>query len=402
VRVARVLRLAPRAQAALIALSGGVLLGLSLLRLVPPWAAVAGSVLLALPMVARLSLVLGLGEAGRGLLVSRIVPGSPVEGYPVPVRLVLESRSPLVWLLVDVVDSPPGDVPLLSSPRFRGVLLPGGEVRGQYYVAPRLGYRRMGPVTLRVYDLLGLYEAVVEVEPEGDALVYALPSRQLASRELRLLELEDPYTVPRARLIRREGTEIYTIREFQEGDEPRLIDWKATARRGKLYVKELRRETYVPVLFVVAASPRSLEGPVFKTAFERLLRSIAALAEDIISRDGTVGLLVAHTPPLAEPPLKAGEGLSRIYRLLGMAPLPAREPQGVVRLVTDYLRRHSPGRTTIVVATDRQSLRAVWREMGVLAERKYRIYYLVADESGTRLASHEAAPSLAREGGASG
>ena len=378
-RIVEVRHLRPTAAAALAGVAGGVLVGFPLVG-IGGWAsALLGSTLLGLLLASYIYLTLALAELGRRLLVSRVVVGAPVEGYAVPVRVRVESRSPLVAGFVEIADTPPGDVPLLSPPAARGLLAPGSSVVLTYFVAPRIGSRRFGRLVLGIRDLLGFYRAIVEVEPEGDLVLYGIPSRAVVERELRLLEREDPYALPRARLVRKEGTEIYGIREFVEGDEPRLIDWKATARLGKLFVKELRRETYVPVLFVLAPGPGALEGEPFKTPFERMARLIAALSQEVILRDGTAGLLVlSGGRVLAEPPLKAGEGLGRLIRLLGSAPLPDREPQGLLNRVLDYLRKHSPGRIIIVVATDKPLLPRAWREMNPLAERKYTILYLTA------------------------
>ena len=46
----------------------------------------------------------------------------------------------------------------------------------------------------------------------------------------------------RAQLLKGQGSEFDSMRDFQNGMDPRLIDWKQTARRGSLIAKEMRLE----------------------------------------------------------------------------------------------------------------------------------------------------------------
>ena len=73
-----------------------------------------------------------------------------------------------------------------------------------------------------------------------------------ASLELRLWALADslqpgehPSVVPGR------GVEVVGVREYQPGDEARGIDWRVTARRSRLYVKEFTREREIPLLLIL-------------------------------------------------------------------------------------------------------------------------------------------------------
>ena len=46
----------------------------------------------------------------------------------------------------------------------------------------------------------------------------------------------------RAQLAKGQGSEFDAMREYQQGMDPRLIDWKQTAKRGSLIAKEMRLE----------------------------------------------------------------------------------------------------------------------------------------------------------------
>ncbi len=51
------------------------------------------------------------------------------------------------------------------------------------------------------------------------------------------------------------GVEVAGVREYQPGDEVRGIDWRVTARKGRLHVKEFAGEKDLPVLVVLDSSP---------------------------------------------------------------------------------------------------------------------------------------------------
>jgi uncharacterized protein (DUF58 family) len=50
--------------------------------------------------------------------------------------------------------------------------------------------------------------------------------------------------------FRGSGSDIVQLREYQEGDEIRLIDWKISAKMDQLYVKITQEERVIPVVIV--------------------------------------------------------------------------------------------------------------------------------------------------------
>src|SRR6185437_611491 len=57
----------------------------------------------------------------------------------------------------------------------------------------------------------------------------------------------------------REGRELDSLREYQSGDDPRLVEWKVSARRGQIVVKRMRPETRQEIVVAVDAG-RQLSG----------------------------------------------------------------------------------------------------------------------------------------------
>jgi uncharacterized protein (DUF58 family) len=101
----------------------------------------------------------------------------------------------------------------------------------------------------------------------------------------------------RAGRLRGEGSSLRELREHQPGDPFRRIAWRASARRGKLLVRELEREERDVVWVVLDASVELWSGPVGRAPLDQLVDEAAALLERHLGRGDRVGLaVVAQTP----------------------------------------------------------------------------------------------------------
>ncbi len=77
------------------------------------------------------------------------------------------------------------------------------------------------------------------------------------------------------------GTVVYSIREYVPGDDYRRIEWKATARTGKLMVREYEHETLRGVILALSLHDGFFEGD--PSAFELLAPILVRLATSIAS-----------------------------------------------------------------------------------------------------------------------
>jgi uncharacterized protein (DUF58 family) len=68
---------------------------------------------------------------------------------------------------------------------------------------------------------------------------------------------------------------IYGVREFRQGDDPRRIHWRSTARRGALVLSEWRAEQGRHVVVVLGRGVGA--GPQATAHFERAVSATAAL-----------------------------------------------------------------------------------------------------------------------------
>lgn len=148
----------------------------------------------------------------------------------------------------------------------------------------RRGTREAAHITVRSYGPLRLIARQTTVVVPGSFTV--LPPfnsrKHLPSRLARLRELDGATRV----MIRGQGTEFDSLRDYVRGDDVRSIDWRATARRSELVVRTWRPERDRRVVIVVdsgrTSAARIDDEPRIDTAFESalLLAALASSAGD--------------------------------------------------------------------------------------------------------------------------
>ncbi|WP_433437922.1 DUF58 domain-containing protein [Nonomuraea sp. CA-141351] len=138
-----------------------------------------------------------------------------------------------------------------ATPRVAELDVPKGERRKIVVtLAPtRRGDRSSVAVTVRSVGPLGL--AARQGSHQAPWSVRVLPPflsrKHLPSRLARLRELDGQHPA----LVRGQGTEFDSLREYVVGDDVRSIDWRATARRHDVVVRTWRPERDRRVLIVI-------------------------------------------------------------------------------------------------------------------------------------------------------
>lgn len=180
-----------------------------------------------------------------------------------------------------------------ARPTRQRVLVPAGERRALVTALTpwRRGERRAVLVTVRAIGPLRLAgrQASIRVPGEITVLPEFASRKHLPSRLARLRELDGRTSV----MVRGQGTEFDSLREYVRGDDVRSIDWRATARRSggpgpggvpaqTLMVRTWRPERDRHVVVIVdsgrTAAARIADETRLDTAFESTLL-LSALAD---------------------------------------------------------------------------------------------------------------------------
>lgn len=84
------------------------------------------------------------------------------------------------------------------------------------------------------------------------------------------------------------GLEFAQYRAYQQGDDPRLVDWKLQARSDRYYVREAERDSPLEAWLLVDASASMAQGDAARPGWARLdaARGIAACVIELALRQG--------------------------------------------------------------------------------------------------------------------
>jgi uncharacterized protein (DUF58 family) len=230
-------------------------------------------------------------------------------------------------------------------------LPPGLEMEERLELQPvRRGIGAGGTMDLRILGPLGLAWRQSRIEAPWTATVYpnlrgawlrALPIQALRRREAGLRSVRH----------RGEGRLFEGLREWVPGDDTRIIDWKATARRGKPIARQFEDERRQQVMLLVDAG-RLLTAEVDGVPrLESVVSAALHLAYAASEHDDDVGLLVfADTIQRYVTPGRGRRALRAV--LEGLAAAEGRLVESDYPGALRYLAAHSRKRALTVLFTD--------------------------------------------------
>ena len=111
-----------------------------------------------------------------------------------------------------------------------------------------------------------------------------------------------------------EGEQLRELREHRSGDAFRRIAWKATAKRGRLMVREYEREERDVVWFVLDASIELGAGVPGYTPLDRAIDEVAGYATRHAARGDRIGLAIVAGRTLSL--LKPSRGTNHTLAIL--------------------------------------------------------------------------------------
>ncbi len=177
-----------------------------------------------------------------------------------------------------------------GSPRHLLSLKKGQSFTFSYTVnGPRGGYPFEG-VNVRALDHFGVRPKGQQVKVRNELFVFPPLARlkyvTIRTRRTRVYS----GTIP-ARLGG-PGVEFFGLREYQPGDPPRWINWRASARHKEtLYANEFQQERVADVGIVLDGREKTNWLRDGRSLFEHSVLAAASLADAFLSQGNRVGLL---------------------------------------------------------------------------------------------------------------
>ena len=211
-----------------------------------------------------------------GLRVERFVPEPLTESRETVIRLRVINDSFMALDNAVIADEPPILFLAEKPPRTTTLIPAKGSVEVTYVVKPVIGRHEWGAVRIESLDPLGLLKTAQRIGPA--TIVSVQPSLPpLPRRRVAATLVYQPGGVAGTRR-RGVGVEFLELREYQPGDDMRLIEWKAYARTRRLAVKVFEQEGIVRLILVLDESPTMFRGPLGATPLEQGARIVAGLA----------------------------------------------------------------------------------------------------------------------------
>jgi uncharacterized protein (DUF58 family) len=369
-------------------------LALALAAVAPLWllGATAVGVWPALLALAALAIVAALDlarlPAASDLTVERFVERTIGVGDATELRYVVGSawRLPLVVALHDALPAAhlSGGVDrvetaLPSSGAAELTALVTGMARGQ---------AELGDVALRVRTPLGLVARTLRYPREDRVLV--APSIA-GVRRLRWLALHHRLAAAGVRDARRrgEGRSFASLRDYVVGDDPRHIDWKASARRGHPITREYTIEQAQTVYLLIDAGRSMTQLAGVYPRFEYALSSALVLADVAITAGDRVGAMVFDDRLRALVPAQRGPGALHALRS-ALIPLRASLVEPDYSSAFRALATRQRKRALLVMLTDvidARAARALLAHLTHGASRHLAIVVALRNEAVARAAS---------------
>jgi uncharacterized protein (DUF58 family) len=248
----------------------------------------------------------------RQVRLTRVVPREIFAGEPAVVGCIVENGKrllPSFSLVLEVAGAPPRVfyVPRLDAGRH---WLHSWEAR-----FPRRGRQRLAAARLMTRFPFGLFLKASRPLSLEEFLVYPAV-RPLTAEDLRGLGGMGGERERR----RGRGTDLYNLRDYRWGDDPRLIHWKSTAKSGALMVRELEAEAALRVRLRLEPPPAAVDPERLEAALSRA----ASLAAHLIAQGSSVEVTGAvRVPP--------GAGETHRRRILEALALYEPAPDGAPR-----------------------------------------------------------------------
>lgn len=116
------------------------------------------------------------------------------------------------------------------------------------------------------------------------------------------------------------GAEVLRLREYRAGDPPRIVDWKATARAGRLISRDFAQEHRLEIVIAVDAGRASALRAGALDRFGHYVNVAARLAQYAAGQEDLVGLVIYADRPLAvSAPARGVAAVARLRSMLAAA-----------------------------------------------------------------------------------
>ncbi len=305
------------------------------------------SLALAMALLTDLILLVSAGDI-KGVVLertrytSRILLESTGE---FAMRCYVRVRAPIYVTVVDPVSEKLKIVEGSNKVEGRGLINLG------YVVKPIMrGRCRIGPPTIFLNSLLGLFKIKGDIVPSAPLEVYVVPKFYLTALMPSKMSTLKSYTPGGHPIkLRGIGEDLLGFREYLPGDDVRYIHWPTTARNPKRVpiVKELSSEALFHVFVVIDPSPlTSLKYRHDRRIIDDLVEAAGEILLHAFKLGDPAGIHISGVPALTIHPTRKFEliklALSNLEKLESCS-------ESIIRRLPDVAGRVLKGGSVILI-----------------------------------------------------
>jgi uncharacterized protein (DUF58 family) len=194
-------------------------------------------------------------------------------------------------------------------------MIPPGRRSFRYEIdAPLRGYHPVGPTSIRRWDPMWLWFSQGEVNNHEHLTVFPKMFLEKAKTILTTQFKPKPGEMKLKRVGL--GKEFHSIRDYNTTDPFNTINWKATARTGKLLVNQFEAESVTDMMFILDARMVTRVGTMVDNPLERSIRFIASVASGFLQSSNRVGLIIYGSTVSVFKPMGGPSALNHILHNL--------------------------------------------------------------------------------------
>lgn len=232
---------------------------------------------------------------------------------------------------------------------FDFTLLPESQSTLEYNLTPtRRGLYQFGNINIRYLSFLGLFWRQMRVEAKKPVKVYSdlKTLYDLSIKLSRSSELGELHQRKRG-----QGTDFASLKEYTIGDDAKMIDWKATARRDRPVVRTYEAEQEQRLVVLIDAGRMMASDLEGLTRFDHALNAALCLCLTGLSHNDLVGVGIFADKPLMYLPPRRGKGYMKSI-LEGAFDIEPKMVEPDYVGVLSYFSSVQKGRSLMVVLSD--------------------------------------------------
>ena len=213
------------------------------------------------------------------------------------------------------------------------------------------GYFRLGPARLESGDLFGFFTSEKTAPGRDDLLVYP---ETATLPELGIPALKPMGDARNGLLIYRDTSRPGAARDYQRGDPLKWVDWKLSAKTGRLQVRVFDPSSSTTIVLIVAVDTNPINwGGYSPVLLERVIKVAASVAIHAVEEGYELGLFsngsaIRADRPMVIPP--SGEPAQLPVILEALATITPVVMSPIHKRLGDHARRFPMG-STLVIAT---------------------------------------------------